>query len=517
MPRFLISAIGLNRCKGTKECLERVFAHGSDFHLIATNNGSTDGTGAMMDEFAAKHSNMTVVHNAKNEGFQRPHAAAFREAARMGAEFFLCLNDDLLVREGFLGTLVAPMDQDASVAITGPHGGCESLNHAFHGEPSNGRAPDYCEGSLMLVRVRTIQELRDNLWCPGLRDIYGEDSSLSLFVQEKGFKIAKVHLDCKHVRSSTVNADPAVKKYCQEAQEHNHQFNQKRWAYYLQHRRFDLPIVVKRKYAIGDVILVTPIVDAIARSRPLSPIYVETDYPELFEGNPQVHQTAKVVRITEPHITVDLNGSYEDTQMQHILEAYYKTASSAVTGLLPIQSTTAVYPSAQDRQFAQGITGNLKRVCVINADPTTWPGKTWSFDKFSEVARSLMQQGFAVMQVGSKERRTFSGALSLVGKTTLTQLAALCERAALTITPDTSTLHIAQAVGCPTIGLFGVTSARFIATQGSKFVAVECPQDLPNAGARHRVAGKTSLDFGAECMEQITVTDVLDAVRKITL
>lgn len=121
------------------------------------------------------------------------------------------------------------------------------------------------------------------------------------------------------------------------------------------------------------------------------------------------------------------------------------------------------------------------------------------------------------MQVGSKEQRTFLGALNLVGKTTLTQLAALCQRAALTITPDTSTLHIAQAVGCPTIGLFGVTSARFIATQGSKFVAVECPQDLPNAGARHRVAGKTSLDFGAECMEQITVTDVLDAVRKITL
>ncbi len=517
MPRFLISTIGLNRCKGTKECLERVFAHGSDFHLIATNNGSKDGTGAMMDEIAAKYPNMTTVHNAQNEGFQRPHAAAFREAAKMGAEFFLCLNDDLLVREGFLETLVAPMDQDASVAITGPHGGCEALNHAFHGEPANGRAPDYCEGSLMLIRVKAIQELRDNLWCPGLRDIYGEDSSLSLFIQEKGFKIAKVDLDCKHVRSSTVNADPAVKKYCQEAQEHNHKFNQTRWAYYLQHRRFDLPTVVKRKYAIGDVILITPIIDAIVRSRPLSPIYIETDYPELFEGNRQVHQASKVVSLTEPHLTVDLNGSYEGTQMQHIVEAYYQTASKVVTGLLPYRCTTSLFPNVQDKQFAQGIVGNLTRVCLINADSTTWPGKTWSFDRFAEVAKRLMQQGFSVMQVGSKERRTFLGALNLVGKTSLTQLAALCERAALTITPDTSTLHTAQAVGCPTIGLFGVTSARFIATQGSKFIAVECPQDLPNAGARHRVTGKTSLDFGSECMEQITVEDVLDAVRKINL
>lgn len=516
MPRFLISTIGLNRCKGTRECLERVFAHGSKFHLIATNNGSKDGTGAMMDDLASKHPNMTVVHNEKNEGFQRPHAAAFREAARIGAEFFLCLNDDLLVREGFLETLVAPMDQDASVAITGPHGGCESLNHAFHGEPSNGRAPDYCEGSLMLIRVKAIQELRDNLWCPGLRDIYGEDSSLSLFVQEKGFKIAKVQLDCKHVRSSTVNADPAVKKFCQEAQEHNHLFNQKRWAYYLQHRRFDLPIVVKRKYAIGDVILTTPIIDAIARSRPLSPIYVETDYPELFEGNRQVHQAAKAVSLTEPHLTVDLNGSYEGTQMQHIVEAYHKTASEVVTGLLPYQCATFMYPGAQDKQFAEDALGKSHKVCVINADATTWPGKTWNFERFKTVAEKLTEQGWTVVQVGSKERRKLPG-LNLVGKTTLLQLAAICERAALTITPDTSTLHIAQAVGCPTIGLFGVTYARFIATHGSRFIAVECPPDLPNAGARHRTTGKTSLDFGAECMEQIMVTDVLDAVRKITL
>ena len=515
MPRFLISTIGLNRCQGTKECLERVFAYGKDFHVIATNNGSKDETGAMLDEMAAEHPNMTVVHNERNEGFQRPHAAAFREAAKMGAEFFLCLNDDLLVRERFLEILAAPMD-DASVAITGPHGGCESLNHAFHGEPANGCSPDYCEGSLMLIRVKTIRELRDNLWCPGLRDIYGEDSSLSLFVRENGYKIAKVHLDCRHVRSSTVNADPEVKKYCREAQEHNHQFNQKRWSYYLQHRRFYLPIVVKRKYAIGDVLLTTPIIDAIARSRPLSPIYVETDYPELFEGNRQVHQAAKAISVVEPHLTVDLNGSYESTTMEHIVDAYHRTASNVILGLRPHKRTTSISIDAASAKWANSIVGKM-RVCLINADPTTWPGKTWPFDNFSDLARSLIQQGFAIMQVGSKEQRTFLGALNLVGRTSLMQLAALCQRAALTITPDTSTLHIAQAVGCPTIGLFGVTSARFIATQGSKFVAVECPQDLPNAGARHRVAGKTSLDFGAECMEQITVTDVLDAVRKITL
>lgn len=515
MPRFVISTIGLNRSKGTRECLERVFKYGRDFHLIATNNGSKDGTGQMFDEVATKHQNMTVVHNEKNEGFQRPHAAAFRRAAEMGAEFFLCLNDDLLVTENFLDKLVSPMLHDASVAISGPSGGCESLNHQFHGEPANGRAPDYCEGSLMLVRVKVIQSLRNNLWCPGLRDIYGEDSSLSLYVREQGYRIAKVDLDCPHVRSSTVNGDPEVKRYCHEAQEHNHKLNQKRWDYYLAHRRFDIPVVVKRRYAIGDVVLLTPILDAIARSRPLSPILVETDYPELFESNSHVQRSAKKIDLPSPCIVVDLNDTYESMSMTHIVDAYHKVASQSIMGLLPHKFAPSLSPSSYDQTWAERKVKKAK-TCLINADETTWPGKNWSFDKFERVAQELIKGGWDVIQVGMKERRQLPG-VSLVGMTTLMQLAALCQRATLVITPDTSTLHLAQAVGCPTIGLFGVTSARFISTAGSKFVAVECPSTLENAGVRHRLTGKNSLDFGSECMDQIAVEDVLHAVKRISL
>lgn len=518
-PRFVISTIGLNRCEGTRQCLELVFKHGRDFHLIATNNGSKDGTGAMFNEFAAKYSNMTVIHNDRNQGFQNPHAKAFRMAARMGAEFFLCLNDDMLVPENFLSLLVEPMEIDPLVAITGPEGGCESLNHEFHGEYANGRQPDYCEGSLMLIRIETIQRLRNNLWCPGLRDIYGEDSSLCLFVREKGHQIAKVKMATSHARSSTVNSDPEVKQFCKNAQDHNHAVTQKRWAYYLQHRRFDLPIVIKREYAIGDVILIDPIIRAIRKSRPLSPILIQTNYPELFQNHPDVNQAAAKIEARNPHLLVDLDGAYESTINTHICEAYWQAAASVVTGLEPLELTTRLYPSAADIKWATDMTAASGNIAIIATDDTTWRSKNWPQERMKAVAKWLVDEGWNVIAVGSKDRGkgdTFEGVTNLIGQTTLMQLAALCGVAKLVVTPDTSTLHIAQAMGCPVVPLFGITRSRFITTQGSKCAAVECPETMPHAGERHRVTGKTVVDVGTECMDAITVEQVITGVQKLS-
>jgi ADP-heptose:LPS heptosyltransferase len=516
--RFLISTIGLNRREGTRQCIERVIKHGHDFHLVLTDNGSTDGTGQMFDEFAAKHSNITVVHNTTNQGFQDPHAHAFRLASQMGAEFFLCLNDDLLVEENFLDLLVEPMERDQTVAITGPTGGCESLNHLFHGEPSNGRPPDYCEGSLMLVRVSTIQRLRNNLWCPGLKGIYGEDSSLSLFVRERGYQIAKVKVNTQHARSSTVNSDPAIKAYCNECQEHNHRFNQHRWAYYLEHHRFDLPILIKRQYAIGDVVLITPIIRAIAQSRPLSPILVETDFPELLADHPQVYQAAKTITVPGPHLTIDLNGAYESTTQTHVVDAYWQKAAEVITGLEPVDHRTELFPSATDQRWAQRhIQG---QTALLSVDSTTWPGKNWPTERMQQVAHYLTSKGWQVIAVGSKNRSVptdWPKVVNLVGQTTLPQLASLCAQAQLVVTPDTSLLHLAQAVGCPAVSLFGVTRSRYLTTRGSRCVAVESDESLPNSGIRHRLTGVTHIKDGTETMESITVDQVTAAIEKIQI
>src|SRR5260370_41255054 len=40
----------------------------SDFEILLVNDGSTDETGAIMDEVAARHAHMTVIHHAQRRG-----------------------------------------------------------------------------------------------------------------------------------------------------------------------------------------------------------------------------------------------------------------------------------------------------------------------------------------------------------------------------------------------------------------------------------------------------------------
>jgi ADP-heptose:LPS heptosyltransferase len=83
-------------------------------------------------------------------------------------------------------------------------------------------------------------------------------------------------------------------------------------------------------------------------------------------------------------------------------------------------------------------------------------------------------------EVTSRVRDTAPGTLvDLTGKTSLKELAALLERAALLVSNDSGPAHLAAAVDCPTIAIFGPTdpALTFPYEDGSRFVSVARPID----------------------------------------
>lgn len=511
--KFLVSMIGMNRVAGTREAVEAVLKQSEPLHLVLTNNGSTDGTGAYFDEVKKRHpERVTVFHEDRNTFFQEPNNRAFRIAAKMGIPYFVLQNDDAILPPNGLRMLAQPLDDSPYAAISGPEGGCSALNHDFHGQ--NG-ATEYIEGSCTCIKVELVRRHRHNLFWDKLHSIYGEDSELSLFMREKGYTIHKVPFHLPHARSQTVNRTQEVRDACEKAQRENHATNKARWSHYLVTRTFDHPILVKRRYALGDALLATPIIDAIAKSNPCSPIWVQTDVPEVFSGHPNVARCAKDFGIlTHDVLVVDLNNSYESQTHRHILECYEDVARAAVTGMGHVVWKTSMHPSKKDVQWAASLGLSAKTV-ILNTDNGNWPGKNWS--KWRELTDKLMGKGHPVVHVGTKSRVAGTHAADLIGKTSLLQLAALCQQSALMISTDSFPMHCAQSVGCPTIGLFGVTRSRYIATQGSKFIAVESPESMENSGLRHRKAGVTYVTEGKECMDAISTEMVMDAVRRIQL
>ena len=112
-----------------------------------------------------------------------------------------------------------------------------------------------------------------------------------------------------------------------------------------------------------------------------------------------------------------------------------------------------------------------------------WRGKTWRAERFAELARRLTvpvgvlpgarvavlaaahdrPQAAPVLDAISPERR-----IDLVGLTDLLTAAAVLKRSALFVGNDTGLMHVAAAMGVPTVGLFGPSASTHYAPWGPR-------------------------------------------------
>jgi lipopolysaccharide heptosyltransferase II len=110
---------------------------------------------------------------------------------------------------------------------------------------------------------------------------------------------------------------------------------------------------------------------------------------------------------------------------------------------------------------------STERLIGVNLG-TTWQTKQWEIENFAAVLTQLQNIiNIRFILTGHASETALGEALqrmikvdliNLIGATTPTQLGALIERCSLYLTCDSGPMHIAAAVGTPTIALFGPTS-----------------------------------------------------------
>lgn len=231
----------------------------------------------------------------------------------------------------------------------------------------------------------------------------------------------------------------------------------------------------------------------------------------------------------------DLNNI--STKLKDVNDRYYTQL---------IKDTSATRPELErNRYFAERLLGH--RIAPLDFQPELWindsdreaaykmllssgiepdrhsvialfPGasaayKTWPLKKFVELANRLSQHSKVKFIIcGSRADEPIANALArsingpvvnLAGKTSLTQLAAVLECSDLYIGNDTGPLHMATAVGTPTLGIMG----------GGHFGRFYPYGDLN----RHRMVFKKMDCYGCNwkciydttrCIQDITVDDV---------
>ncbi len=159
---------------------------------------------------------------------------------------------------------------------------------------------------------------------------------------------------------------------------------------------------------------------------------------------------------------------------------------------------------------------NENGFAVINPG-ATWDSKLWEMDRFGELARRLGERRklpTLVVWGGDREHAwaeqiaaASDGWATLAPPTTLQELAALLRQARLVVSSDTGPMHLAVAVGAPTVGLHGVTRPEDCGPYGLPHEAVIKRHQDGTRRARRKA------DNAA--MREITVEDAQRACERV--
>ena len=179
-----------------------------------------------------------------------------------------------------------------------------------------------------------------------------------------------------------------------------------------------------------------------------------------------------------------LNNELTDVRATHVVEHYLQILQP-----LGIESPSVEFKLPErkaDARFAHQAITNLSLVeshfAILNPG-AGWPSKLWPPARYGKVAQHLYNQyGLRSLAVwcGSDERRlaekivnTSDGAAVLAPSTTIPQLAAIARRARLFVGSDTGPMHLAVAVGTPTISLHGTSRAEWCGAYGDSNIRLQ--------------------------------------------
>lgn len=177
-------------------------------------------------------------------------------------------------------------------------------------------------------------------------------------------------------------------------------------------------------------------------------------------------------------------------------------------------------PTADDERVAAGlIDGDF----VALAPGSIWGSKRWPY--YAELAARLAPR-VPVVVVGSQDdapwgeaivqavKPSGGGAVNACGRLTLRQSAALIGRATLLVTNDSAPLHLATAMGTPVVALFGPTVTGFgFGPLRAGDVALEVDGLRCRPCSPH---GPPACPLGHHrCMRDLTVAAVFEAIEEL--
>ncbi len=147
------------------------------------------------------------------------------------------------------------------------------------------------------------------------------------------------------------------------------------------------------------------------------------------------------------------------------------------------------------------------------------PAKQWPVEHYASVANEMIKQGYQVWLFGSaKDKETTESIKSLVdsnnqhcifnlaGETSLIEAVDLLAACQTVVSNDSGLMHVAAAVGCHVVGVYGSTSPKYTPPLAKKV-------DIVSTDIECRPCFKRECPLGhLKCLKGLPATDVISKI-----
>lgn len=160
----------------------------------------------------------------------------------------------------------------------------------------------------------------------------------------------------------------------------------------------------------------------------------------------------------------------------------------------------------------------MHRPFVVLVPGTVWETKHWRSEGYADVAKHLLSRGYGVVLAGSPSERVLCqriadecpGAHNLAGETSVSGLAALIERASLSVTNDSGSMHLTVALHRPVVSIFGPTDPIWIGPYGRPRSVLQVK--LPCSPCYLKKLSRCAHQH--QCMRDVTAPMVIERIEE---
>lgn len=291
------------------------------------------------------------------------------------------------------------------------------------------------------------------------------------------------------------------------------------------HSRSDVPsppssrlIRILSLGGIGDAILLTPLLRALAQADPKRSIIIWADrtHESVFRNNPNVSKFRSVRPFHRllyqaalgskwlPFVTVDYgcfvpSVIYDRPAVRIISEIFNVSLHSDAPELF--------LTDAENRKAAQRLNHLKRPVVAIHIQAKCSANKNWSRESWKALLSACPDLTF--VQIGGRKEPVIEGAHDFTG-TTLREAFAILKQSNAFVGIESGFAHASAAVGTPGVVLFGPSAPSVWGHSGNINIYSKryCSPCLD-------LIGSAQCPFSNACMNEISISAVEDALRRI--